>query len=117
MSAPIVSLTRNLLRRNTVEQALDDELKSSIELLTEERMKEGLSRTEARWRALMELGGEEQVRTKVREVRWGGCSGTSWRTCASHCAPLPNRLATRRRLSFPARRLHHNSAVRAKVSR
>jgi len=42
MPARIVSLFRNLLRKNTVEQALDDELQSAVELLTEEKMKEGL---------------------------------------------------------------------------
>ena len=71
MPGRIVSLFRNLLRRNAVEQALDDELQSSVELLTEEMMKEGLSRSEARRRALIELGGVEQVRTKVREIRVG----------------------------------------------
>jgi len=48
MPARIVSLFRNLLRKNTVEQALDDELQSSVELLTEEKMKEGYSRLAAR---------------------------------------------------------------------
>jgi len=67
----IVSLFRNLLRRTAVDQALDDELQSSVELLTEEKMKEGLSRQEARRQALIELGGVEQVRTKVREIRSG----------------------------------------------
>jgi putative ABC transport system permease protein len=67
----IVSLFRDLLRINAVEQELDDELQSSVELLTEEKMSEGLSRPDARRRALIELGGVEQVRTKVREVRVG----------------------------------------------
>jgi predicted permease len=71
MPARIVSLFRNLLRRKAVETALDDELQSSVELLTEERMNEGLSRSEARRRALIELGGVEQVRVKVREIRVG----------------------------------------------
>jgi len=69
MPGRIVSFFRNLLRRNAVEQALDDELQSSVGLLTEERMQQGLSRSEARRQALIELGGVEQVRTKVREVR------------------------------------------------
>lgn len=75
MPGRIVSLFRNLLRRNAVEQLLDDELQSSIELLTEEKMNEGLSHTEARRLALIELGGVEQVRTKVREVRLGRLLG------------------------------------------
>jgi len=71
MPGRIVSLYRNLLSKNSVEQALDDELQSSVELLTEEKMKEGHSQQEARRRALIELGGIEQVRTKVREIRVG----------------------------------------------
>ena len=71
MPGRIVSLFRNLLRKNTVERALDDELQSSVELLTGEKMSEGLSPSEARRRALIELGGVEQVRTKVREIRLG----------------------------------------------
>ena len=43
-----MSLFRNRLRKNTVEQALNDELQSSVELLTQEKMKEGLSHPEAR---------------------------------------------------------------------
>lgn len=71
MRGRIVSLFRNLLRGNSVEQALDDELQSSVELLIEEKMKDGTPRDEARRRALIELGCIEQVRTKVREVRAG----------------------------------------------
>ena len=71
MPSRIASLFRNLFRKNTVEQALDEELQSSVELLTEEKINEGYSRSEARRRALIELGGVEQVRTKVRERRAG----------------------------------------------
>ena len=71
MSRRIVSLFRNLLRRNMVEQALDDELSSSVELLTEAKMKEGLSHREARRQALIELGGIEQVKEEVRAIRFG----------------------------------------------
>jgi len=67
MSGRIVSLFRNLLRRNMVEQALDDELSSSVELLTEAKMNEGLSRRQA----LIELGGIEQVKEEVRAIRFG----------------------------------------------
>src|SRR5579863_7125472 len=71
MPTRIVSLFRNLLRKNRVEQALDDELQSSVELLTEEKMKEGIAHAEARRQALIELGGVEQVREEVRGIRAG----------------------------------------------
>jgi predicted permease len=54
-----------------VEQALNDELRVSVELLTEEKMKEGLSHTEARRQSFIELGGIEQVKEGVRDIRFG----------------------------------------------
>jgi predicted permease len=71
MLGRIASLFRNLLRKHTVEQALEDELKSSVELLTEEKMKEGYSSSAARRQALIELGGVEQVKEEVRAIRAG----------------------------------------------
>src|SRR3974377_594881 len=71
MPGRIVSLFRNLLRRNAAEQALKEELNSSVDLLTEEKMKEGLPLSEARRRALIELGGLEQVKEEVRAIRLG----------------------------------------------
>jgi hypothetical protein len=71
MSGRIASFFRNLLHKGAVEQALDDELQSAVELLTEEKMKEGLSHSEARRQALIELGGVEQVKERVRTIRFG----------------------------------------------
>jgi len=71
MPSRIASLFRNLFRKNTVEQALDEELQSSVELLTEEKIKEGFSPPAARREALMELGGVEQVKEEVRAIRLG----------------------------------------------
>jgi putative ABC transport system permease protein len=50
---------------------LDDELRSSVEVLTEEKMKDGYSRSAARRQALIELGGVEQVKEEVRAIRAG----------------------------------------------
>jgi predicted permease len=71
MPGRIPSLFRNLLRTHTVEQALDDELRSSVEILTQEKMKEGLPPSAARREALIELGGVEQVKEEVRAIRAG----------------------------------------------
>ena len=71
MATRILSFLRNLLRKQRVEQALDDELRSAVELLMEEKAKEGLSPSEARRRALIELGGAEQVKEEVRAIRAG----------------------------------------------
>ena len=71
MATRILSFFRNLLRKSTLEQALDEELQSSVELLTQEKMKEGYSRSAAHRQALMELGGLEQVKEEVRAIRAG----------------------------------------------
>ena len=71
MPRRILSLFRNLLRKRAVEQALDDELRFSVEILTEEKMKDGYSRSAARRQALLELGGVEQVKEEVRAIRAG----------------------------------------------
>ncbi|HEV2351788.1 MAG TPA: ABC transporter permease [Terriglobia bacterium] len=71
MSKRIVSLFRNLLRKRAFEQALEDELQSSVEVLTQEKMKEGFSQSAARREALIELGGVEQVKEEVRAARAG----------------------------------------------
>ncbi|HEX8763604.1 MAG TPA: ABC transporter permease [Candidatus Acidoferrum sp.] len=71
MPGRIASFFRNLLRKRVVEQALDDELQSAVELLIQEKMKDGLSHSEARRQALIELGGVEQVKEKVRTIRFG----------------------------------------------
>ncbi|MGH9377835.1 MAG: ABC transporter permease, partial [Terriglobia bacterium] len=67
----ILSLFRNLFRKHAVEHALDDELRSSVEVLAQEKMKQGLSESVAHREALIELGGIEQVKEEVREVRAG----------------------------------------------
>ncbi len=71
MPRRILSVVRNLFRKRAVEQALDDELRSSVEDLTQEKMKQGLSQPVARREALIELGGIEQVKEEVRAV-WAG---------------------------------------------
>src|SRR6201984_2466729 len=71
MPGRIASFFRNLLRKRAVEQALDDELQSAVELLTQEKMKEGLSHPAARRQALIALGGVEQVKEQVRDSRTG----------------------------------------------
>jgi predicted permease len=71
MPKRILCLFRNLFRKRTVEQELDDELRSSVEVLTQEKMEQGLSQSVARREALIELGGIEQVKEDVREMRAG----------------------------------------------
>ena len=66
MAKRILSLFRNLFRKRDIEQALDDELRSTLETLTQEKIEQGLSQAVARREALIEIGGIEQVKEGVR---------------------------------------------------
>jgi putative ABC transport system permease protein len=74
----ISTLLRNLTRRRKVEQDLADEVSSYVDLSTQRKMKGGLTEGEARREALVELGGVEQVKEQVREVRLGHFLETRW---------------------------------------
>jgi putative ABC transport system permease protein len=67
----IFAFLRNLARRQTMEHDLADEVSSYVDLATERKIKQGLGETEARRAALLELGGAEQVKERVREARAG----------------------------------------------
>jgi predicted permease len=67
----ISSMWRNLFRRERVEHDLDDELRAYVGLIADEKRGVGFSADEARREALVNLGGFEQVKERVREVRAG----------------------------------------------
>jgi predicted permease len=71
MPKRIWSLFRNLFRKSALERDLDDELRSSLEALLQEKTEQGLSQSAARREALMEIGGIEQVKEGVRAARAG----------------------------------------------
>ncbi|MDQ3803567.1 MAG: ABC transporter permease [Acidobacteriota bacterium] len=54
-----------------MEQEFTEEIQAYLEMLIEAKIVEGLKPQEARRAALIELGGIEQVKEKVREVRMG----------------------------------------------
>jgi hypothetical protein len=63
------SIWRNLFHRKEVDGDLDAELKAYLDQLTEEKVAKGMAPEEARREARMEIGGVEQVKEQVREVR------------------------------------------------
>jgi predicted permease len=65
------SLLRTLFRRVHADRDLDEELRSYLALLTQEKIAAGLPPAEARRQALIDLGGLEQVKQSVRESRAG----------------------------------------------
>ena len=69
--SPTRHFFRNLLRRDRVERELDQELDSYLEMLIAEKEAAGMSPEKARRAARVEIGGREQVKEKVRDVRIG----------------------------------------------
>src|SRR5215472_8841273 len=62
---------RNIVHRPQVDDELDEELQSQLELLVDEHVSRGASRTEAERLARLEFGGVEQVKERVPAVRTG----------------------------------------------
>ncbi len=60
---------RSLFRRGRVEQELSDELRFHLEELIEENVAKGMTPKEARYAALRELGGVEQIKEECRDMR------------------------------------------------
>src|SRR5678815_1315771 len=67
----IASTWRNLSNKGVVDQELTEELRAHIDLLTDQKIREGVAPEAARRAALVEVGGVEQVKERVREVRMG----------------------------------------------
>jgi hypothetical protein len=68
---PLISFSRRLLRGQQMERELDDEVRSHLQLLTEQNIEEGMNPHEAARTARIELGGVERVKEEVRAVRAG----------------------------------------------
>jgi putative ABC transport system permease protein len=71
VTSRLSALFRNLLQRSRVERDLGDELRGYVDLLADQKMREGMTADGARRAALAELGGVEQVKDEVRDVRAG----------------------------------------------
>jgi predicted permease len=65
------SMIRNLIGRRRSDEALDAEVRGYVEMLAEEKMRLGMGPEEARRAARLEVGGIEQVKESVRDIRTG----------------------------------------------
>jgi predicted permease len=65
------ALWNNLFRRKVLDRDLDEELQAYLELVSAEKMQEGVSPEEAYREARRDTGGVEQVIQSVRDVRAG----------------------------------------------
>ncbi len=71
MAPRLLATLCNLTRRDTVERDLNEELDAAIDALADEKRQLGVSPDEARRQAVLELGGADQVKERVRDVRAG----------------------------------------------
>ena len=67
----MTSFLRNVFTKQRRDRELDAEVHSYVDLLAQEKMREGMRPEEARRAARIELGGIEQVKEDVREARAG----------------------------------------------
>src|SRR5215472_13533170 len=74
----LTSLLRNLLDKQRQERELDQEVRTHELLLADEKIRAGMSPGEAHRQARLELGGVEQVKEQVREMRAGRLLETLW---------------------------------------
>jgi len=75
----LARLWRNLAHKSCVERDLDEEARAYLELLVDEKMRNGATPAAARRQAMVEMGGIEQVKERVREVRSGAWIDAFWR--------------------------------------
>jgi predicted permease len=68
----------NWRRRRRADRELDEEMRGYVEMLAEEKMRNGMDAREAWREAKMELGGVEQVKERTREIRAGHFLETLW---------------------------------------
>jgi hypothetical protein len=71
MLSRLRSLWRNLRHGDIVDRELDAELRATLDLLIDEKIAAGIDPREARRRSIIELGGIEPVKERVRDVRMG----------------------------------------------
>jgi len=74
----LASGLRSLFHKERVEQELDEELNGFVEMATEEKMKQGMSRKDALRAVRLERGGLEATKEDVRTARWESFLETCW---------------------------------------
>jgi len=67
----VKSFFRSCFRKRQIDAELVDEIHSTLGLLTDQKIKDGMTPQEARRAARIELGGVEQVKEEVRAARVG----------------------------------------------
>src|SRR5215831_11654965 len=81
-------LFKNLFRRRRVEEELDEELRSSFEMMIDQFVSAGMSPAEARRAAVLEFEGLDQVKERSREGFTGSALLTFGRDARYACRGL-----------------------------
>jgi putative ABC transport system permease protein len=84
----IKSLLDNLIHRHRVEDTLDAELRAYVEELTSRSIAEGTHPQEARRQAVLQVGGIEQIKEKVRDAWLGQEIETMYQDIRYGCRSL-----------------------------
>src|SRR5215469_9703161 len=69
---------RSLFRKEQVDRELDEELTGFLEMATEEKIKSGMSRQDARREVRLEMGSPEVAKEIVGAAGWESLVETSW---------------------------------------
>ena len=72
----VVSTLQSIFRKNALDRDLDEELRSYVDLVTDEQIRDGAGPADARRRARLDLGGFDQVTEHVRDARLGASLDT-----------------------------------------
>jgi hypothetical protein len=72
----LANFWQNLRHPDRVERDLDEEMRSVLALLVDEKLRAGMGTEDARRAAALELGGVEVLKAKVRDVRAGAHADT-----------------------------------------
>jgi hypothetical protein len=67
----LASVLRWALRRDRAERDLNDELRAFVDMAAADRMRDGVASDEARRLAVLQLGGIEQAKERIRTGRHG----------------------------------------------
>jgi len=70
---------RSFFQRSAVERELDDEMRFHLDQAIEQNITRGMAPEEARRKALIELGGAEQVKEECRDARGWNLVEDTWR--------------------------------------
>src|SRR5688500_9749679 len=75
----LASILRWVVWRDQAERDLNDELQAFVEMAAADRIRDGATPAEARRMAVLQLGGVEQAKERVRTARHGGWLDAVWR--------------------------------------